>query len=170
MTEKMVQTKNPRVSPSSDYPPTRVERELFEYAWEKLRSREPIQEETLIAELVTLGVSRERAKDVIEAHFLWGRLPRLDEGGRPSVGWLIRKHSASMSTDELLARIRRYHPAITMPEIITELHVQVLRNRSEAKVMRNLLAAMALLNEEGIRSRLEGGIEIDGDWLGWTIR
>jgi hypothetical protein len=121
-----------------DHAPTRTERELFDRALDKLMVAHPdgLPHRVLAAELVALGVPTvERAKQIIDAHFAPGGLPPLDEGGVPSVQWLIQKHSTDMETMELLALIQKHHPSITVPEIVAELRKQAADAQAEADAL-----------------------------------
>ena len=127
-----------------DQVPTRVERELFARAFEKLWKDDVLPLDVIAAELVELGVpTLGRARDIAMAHFAPGGLPPLQEDGKPSLAWLILKHSSDLTTAELFSLILKHHPAVAIEEIAAELRRQAESNEAEAAALERELAHRA---------------------------
>ena len=122
----------------ADYPPTAIERELFDAAMVRLSGVDALPQSRLAAELVALGVpTMDRAVLIIEAHFAPGGCPPFDDGSDAQrLCWLIQRHQSSLSTQELLALITRKLPAVTVDQIVAELERQAEADASEADALR----------------------------------
>jgi hypothetical protein len=123
-----------------DYPPTRIERALFDIVFDKLEAKSSdhhVKVDDLIAELVKAGLPAERAELVVEAVDVLGAQGPVPSGGKPPLDWLIRKHW-ELPPVEFFERITKYYPAITVDEIMAAMDAHIARLRAEADASRRI--------------------------------
>ena len=119
--------------------PTAHERALFEMVMAKFHDETKMPIDQIVIEMVLLGVpTLDRAREVVDAHFISGGFTMLDTAPNPRLALLIAfdaYHATNMTTDEMRELIERTLPAVTIPEVVAELRRQVAFNEAEAQLL-----------------------------------